>query len=374
MVRARVSWWVRAFSSARAPQSATRPRRSSEAAVRRRKGSAVTVMQPSRVPWAPSSGAAISRLARVEIVEGGDDTGVAHADRAAEADRQPHQTLVGRDLRALGRGPLRGAQAQQLALEHVALAGVGLQEPARGERDRRIEALRVERLEGARRGVEARERRALVGHPSLQLVLGLGGGHEAHRLVGQLVLERFDAALQRPFRASQRLPVRAQAEPGADQQERRHVVPERAQLGEGQVVETRHDARGDHGRGREAAREAGAEPVATGHHRDEQEGGVRLHREEAGILRPQQHVDDGEHEEPAAQLEQVGVAAAEGVEHPALTAPGRRPGRPSDGRPCRGPPAARRARARPPGSTTSRPGRGSRSTPPRRSPPPRAAR
>ncbi len=52
--------------------------------------------------------------------------GVAHADRAAEADRQAHQALVGRDLRPLGGRPLRGAQAHQLALEHVALAGVGL--------------------------------------------------------------------------------------------------------------------------------------------------------------------------------------------------------------------------------------------------------
>ena len=159
----------------------------------------------------------------MEILEEADGGGVAHADRAAEADGEADEPVVGGDLGRSGRPP-RGAQAQPVALEHVALAGVGLEEPAGGERDRRVEPLRVEGLEGACRGVEARQRRALVGHPPLQLVLGLGGGHESHRLVGQLLLEPLHPRLEGPLLRGCVSRGRAESEAGPDQQQRSHVA------------------------------------------------------------------------------------------------------------------------------------------------------
>src|SRR3984893_17374963 len=105
-----------------------------------------------------------------------------------------------------------------------------------------------------------------------------------------------------------------------------------------------------------------AKPVAPRDDRDEGEGGIGLPAQKADVVRQEEDIDDGEQDDPAAELEEISVDAVGGAAHPALTAPGRRPARRTGARPCPGQWTGPRSIV-PPAATTIRSARSSRPTP-----------
>ena len=287
---------------------------------------------------------------------------VAQALRLALTDGEPREPFARIELRERRGRAFGGPQPQDVAVEQIELARIGLEKSPRRLGNGRIEAIDVEGLEGLGCRVQVGEGGALVGHAPLELVLGLGGGHEAHGLVRELILELADA-LPEPLRfPPPLLPDGAQEKARAQEQKRGDIGLQALHHAPRQVFGSAEPAGELEARHHESGHDPFAKPVARRDDRDEGEGGIGLPAQKADVVRQEEDIDDGEQDDPGAELEEIGVDAVRDAAHPALTAPGRRPARRTGARPCPGQWTGPRSIV-PPAATTIRSARSSRSTP-----------
>ena len=116
-------------------------------------------------------------------------------------------------------------------------------------------------------------------------MLGLGGGHEAHGLVGELVLEIADA-LPEPLRfPPPLLPDGAQEKARAQEQQRGDIRLQAPHHAPRQVFGSAEPAGELETRHHEGGHDPLAKPVARRDDRDEGEGGIGLPAQKADVVR-----------------------------------------------------------------------------------------